>query len=242
MSFVRLGVNVDHVASIRNLRAGTHPDPIKAAQLAIEAGADLITMHLREDRRHINEGDIKRARSLPVPLNMEMAPTEEMNDLACMIRPYACCLVPERRAELTTEGGLDVVGQFAVLKPLVDRLQGVGIRVAVFVDPELNQIESAVSLGVPAVELHTGAYAGGKAGELDRLRAAAGRAHELGVEVHAGHGLNFANVASIAAIPQLRELNIGHFLVGEAMFIGLLDAVRRMRSLIEAARQSLGVL
>ncbi len=242
MSFVRLGVNVDHVASIRNLRAGTHPDPIKAAQLAIEAGADLITMHLREDRRHINEDDIKRARGLPVPLNMEMAPTEEMNDLACMIRPYACCLVPERRAELTTEGGLDVVGQFAVLKPLVDRLQGVGIRVAVFVDPELNQIESAVSLGVPAVELHTGAYASGKDGELDRLRAGAGRAHELGVEVHAGHGLNFANVGSIAAIPQLRELNIGHFLVGEAMFIGLFDAVRRMRSLIGAARQSLGVL
>ena len=242
MSFVRLGVNVDHVASIRNLRGGTHPDPIKAAQLAIEAGADLITMHLREDRRHINEDDIKRARSLPVPLNMEMAPTEEMNDLACMIRPYACCLVPERRAELTTEGGLDVVGQIAVLKPLIDRLQGEGIRVAVFVDPELEQIESAVSLGVPALELHTGAYAGGKDGELDRLVAAAGRAHELGVEVHAGHGLNFANVASIAAIPQLRELNIGHFLVGEAMFIGLLDAVRRMRSLIEAARQSLGVL
>ncbi len=242
MSFVRLGVNVDHVASIRNLRGGTHPDPIKAAQLAIEAGADLITMHLREDRRHINEDDIKRARSLPVPLNMEMAPTEEMNDLACMIRPYACCLVPERRAELTTEGGLDVVGQIAVLKPLIDRLQGEGIRVAVFVDPELEQIESAVSLGVPALELHTGAYAGGKDGELDRLRAAAGRAHELGVEVHAGHGLNFANVGSIAAIPQLRELNIGHFLVGEAMFIGLLDAVRRMRSLIEAARRSLGVL
>ena len=242
MSFVRLGVNVDHVASIRNLRAGTHPDPIKAAQLAIEAGADLITMHLREDRRHINEDDIKRARSLPVPLNMEMAPTEEMNDLACMIRPYACCLVPERRAELTTEGGLDVVGQIAVLKPLIDRLQGEGIRVAVFVDPELEQIESAVSLGVPALELHTGAYAGGKDGELDRLRAAAGRAHELGVEVHAGHGLNFANVGSIAAIPQLRELNIGHFLVGEAMFIGLLDAVRRMRSLIEATRRSLGVL
>ncbi len=242
MSFVRLGVNVDHVASIRNLRGGTHPDPIKAAQLAIEAGADVITMHLREDRRHISEDDIKRARSLPVPLNMEMAPTEEMNDLACMIRPYACCLVPERRAELTTEGGLDVVGRLAVLQPMIDRLQGVGIRVAVFVDPELHQIESAVSLGVPAVELHTGAYAGGNDGELDRLRAAAGRAHDLGVEVHAGHGLNFANVGSIAAIPQLRELNIGHFLVGEAMFIGLADAVRRMRSLIEAARRSLSVL
>ena len=151
MSFVRLGVNVDHVASIRNLRGGTHPDPIKAAQLAIEAGADLITMHLREDRRHINEDDIKRARSLPVPLNMEMAPTEEMNDLACMIRPYACCLVPERRAELTTEGGLDVVGQIAVLKPLIDRLQGEGIRVAVFVDPELEETAHyAPGVGRPA--------------------------------------------------------------------------------------------
>jgi len=237
MNLLRLGINLDHVATLRNVRGEVYPDPIRAAHLAIEAGADGITMHLREDRRHIRDDDIERARALPVPLNMEMAATDEMVNIACALRPHACCLVPERRAELTTEGGLDIVGQHASLAPAVKRLSAAGIRASLFVDPDPDQIEAAAALGAPVVELHTGAYAEQKDGELDRLRAAASLAHGLGIEVHAGHGLNFANVGSIAAIPELRELNIGHFLVGEAVFIGLVESIRRMRALIDAARR-----
>lgn len=234
---LRLGINLDHVATLRNARGTPCPDPIRAAHLALEAGADGITLHLREDRRHVRDDDIRHARALPAPLNMEMAATDEMVGIATTIRPHASCLVPERRAEITTEGGLDAAGNSGNLAPRIARLREAGIRVSLFVDPDFRQLDAAAALGAPVVELHTGAYAEGKPGELDRLAAAAHRAAELGLEVHAGHGLTYGNVGPIAAIPEIRELNIGHFIVGEAVFVGLAEAIRRMRALMDAARR-----
>ena len=237
---VRLGVNLDHVATLRNARGTDYPDPIRAAWQAIEAGADGITLHLREDRRHIRDADIERARDLAIPLNMEMAATAEMVALACRLRPHACCLVPERRAEVTTEGGLDVVGQRAALIQVVAALRDAGIIVSLFVDPDLDQLDAAAGLDVPVVELHTGTYAlagADHAEALARLVAGARHAAGLGLEVHAGHGLTYDNVGPIVAMPELCELNIGHFLVGEAVFVGLIEAIRRMRAVIDARRR-----
>lgn len=229
-SAIRLGVNIDHVATIRNARGGTYPDPVAAALLAIQAGADGITAHLREDRRHIRDKDLERLRAeIAAPLNMEMAATDEMVGIALGLRPHACCLVPERRAELTTEGGLNVAGQLETLTPKVQKLAQAGIRVSLFIDPSPAQIEAAAKIGAQVVELHTGAYAEGKAGELERLRAAATQAAALGLEVHAGHGLTFENVGPIAGLPELRELNIGHFLIGQAIFDGLAAVVQNMK-------------
>ena len=238
---VRLGVNIDHVATIRNARGGKHPDPIRAARLAEQAGADGITAHLREDRRHISDEDIARlARELTVPLNLEMAATDQMQAIALKHKPHAACLVPERRAELTTEGGLDVAGAAARLVPFVARLAQAGIRVSLFIDPEPKQLEAAKAIGAPVVELHTGAYCGAegarRALELKRVVDAATVAEALGLECHAGHGLGFETVSAIAAIPTIAELNIGHFLVGEAIFGGLDSAIRRMRALMEQGR------
>ncbi|MCI1438654.1 MAG: pyridoxine 5'-phosphate synthase [Acetobacter indonesiensis] len=231
---IRLGVNIDHVATVRNARGGTHPDPLAAALLAVEAGADGITAHLREDRRHIRDADMKHLRTrLTAPLNMEMAATDEMVMLACALEPHACCIVPERREEVTTEGGLDVAGQLATLVPRVRALAAKGIRVSVFIDPDPIQVEASVTAGAQVVELHTGAYAEGRVGELDRLRAAAAQAHAAGLEVHAGHGLTFENVGPIAAIPEIRELNIGHFLIGQAIFDGLPSVIAEMRQRIK---------
>ncbi|MGF1277223.1 pyridoxine 5'-phosphate synthase [Acetobacter pasteurianus] len=229
-SAIRLGVNIDHVATIRNARGGTYPDPVAAALLAIQAGADGITAHLREDRRHIRDKDLERLRTeIAAPLNMEMAATDEMVGIALGLRPHACCLVPERRAELTTEGGLNVAGQLETLTPKVQKLAQADIRVSLFIDPSPAQIEAAAKIGAQVVELHTGAYAEGKAGELERLRAAATQAAALGLEVHAGHGLTFENVGPIASLPELRELNIGHFLIGQAIFDGLAAVVQNMK-------------
>ncbi|MCG0995912.1 pyridoxine 5'-phosphate synthase [Acetobacter indonesiensis] len=231
---IRLGVNIDHVATVRNARGGTHPDPLAAALLAVEAGADGITAHLREDRRHIRDADMKHLRTrLTAPLNMEMAATDEMVMLACALEPHACCIVPERREEVTTEGGLDVAGQLATLVPRVRALAAKGIRVSLFIDPDPIQVEASVTAGAQVVELHTGAYAEGRVGELDRLRAAAAQAHAAGLEVHAGHGLTFENVGPIAAIPEIRELNIGHFLIGQAIFDGLPSVIAEMRQRIK---------
>lgn len=229
-SAIRLGVNIDHVATIRNARGGTYPDPVAAALLAIQAGADGITAHLREDRRHIRDKDLERLRAeIAAPLNMEMAATEEMVGIALGLRPHACCLVPERREELTTEGGLNVAGQLETLTPKVQKLAQAGIRVSLFIDPSSAQIEAAAKTGAQVVELHTGAYAEGKVGELERLRAAATQAAALGLEIHAGHGLTFENVGPIASLPELRELNIGHFLIGQAIFDGLAAVVQNMK-------------
>jgi pyridoxine 5-phosphate synthase len=239
MSDLRLGVNVDHVATVRNARGGAHPDPLDAAYAAIEAGADGITMHLREDRRHIRDADVERAmQRLTVPLNFEMAATEEMVAIACRLRPHAACIVPERRAEVTTEGGLDAAGQQDALRPVVAALRDAGIRVSLFVDPDAAQLRAAAALGAPVVELHTGAYAEGRPGELDRLRTAAALTAELGLECHAGHGLTFSNVTPVARIPQVRELNIGHFLIGQAILQGLPEVVAEMRRLMTLARST----
>lgn len=238
---LRLGVNIDHVATIRNARGGAHPDPARAAILAAEAGADGITVHLREDRRHITDPDLTRlAAATRLPINLEMAATEEMLSIALRERPHAACIVPERRAERTTEGGLDAVGLFDVLSPMVRRLGENGSRVSLFVSPDEVQLQAAAALGVPVVELHTGPYAHAEgaavAVELERLRRAAALAVGLGLEVHAGHGLTFDNVSPVAAMPELAELNIGHFLIGEAVFVGLAAAIRRMRALMDASR------
>ncbi len=238
---LRLGVNIDHVATVRNARGAGYPDPVRAGLLAAEAGADGITAHLREDRRHITDDDIARlSAKLTVPLNLEMAATEEMLAIALRHKPHAACIVPEKREELTTEGGLDAAGQFARLAPLVAQLRDAGIRVSLFIEPDAAQIDAAIRLGAPVVELHTGRYAEidgeARTAELRRLSDAAALAAKNGIEVHAGHGLTFDNVGPIAAIPQVRELNIGHFLVGEALFVGLGDAVRRMREEMDAAR------
>jgi pyridoxine 5-phosphate synthase len=239
---IRLGVNVDHVATVRNARGGRHPDPVRAARAAIAAGADGITAHLREDRRHIRDDDIKRlATELEAPLNFEMAATDEMVQIALAIRPHACCLVPERREERTTEGGLDVAGGEAALRPFVDALRGCSIRVSLFIEPDERALEAAARLGADIVELHTGKYcddvlAGDHravARELDRLRTAATRGAALGLEIHAGHGLTFATVGAMAEMPEIVEFNIGHFLIGEAIFLGLDEAVGRMRRAID---------
>ncbi len=238
---LRLGVNIDHVATVRNARGGVHPDPIAAALLAVEAGADGITAHLREDRRHIRDDDVARLMSsLTIPLNLEMAATEEMLAIALKHRPHAACIVPEKREEVTTEGGLDAAGQFDRLQPLVRALGENGTRVSLFIEPSPEQIDAALRLGAPVVELHTGRYAeldgDARTAELRRLTDAAALAAKNGIEVHAGHGLTTANVAPVAAIPQVVELNIGHFLVGEAIFVGLAHSIARMREAMEAAR------
>jgi pyridoxine 5-phosphate synthase len=242
---LRLGVNIDHVATIRNARGGMHPDPVRAALAAAEAGADGITAHLREDRRHITDADIDALMArLEIPLNLEMAATEEMLSIALAHRPHAACLVPEKREERTTEGGLDAAGQHNLLAYYVDRLGAANIRVSLFIEPDPKQIEAAIRLGAPVVEFHTGRYAhvegpdhaDARAHELRRIADAAALAVKNGIEPHAGHGLSFDNVQPIAAIPQLAELNIGHFLVGEAIFTGLEASVRRMRTLMDEAR------
>jgi pyridoxine 5-phosphate synthase len=238
---LRLGVNIDHVATIRNARGGDHPDPVQAALLAAKAGADGITAHLREDRRHIRDEDIAALiGQLTIPLNLEMAATEEMLEIALRHRPHAACIVPERREERTTEGGLDAAGQDNHLMPFVERLAGANIRVSLFIEPDPRQIEAAIRLKAPVVEFHTGRYAHldgeARAVELRRLADAAALAVKNGIEPHAGHGLTFANVQPVAAIAQLRELNIGHFLVGEAIFCGFEESVVRMRRLMDEAR------
>ena len=237
----RLGVNIDHVATVRNARGTAYPDPVRAALLACEAGADGITAPLREDRRHIRDEDMRRLKeALPAPLNFEMAQTDEMVEIASAIRPHAVCLVPERREELTTEGGLDAAGLAAALGPRVQALAAAGIRVSLFIEPDPKQLRAAVALGAPVVELHTGRYCelAGEAqqAELERIRSAAALADELGLECHAGHGLTYDNVGPVAAIPTVAELNIGHFLVGEAIFVGLVETVRRMRAAMDRAR------
>ena len=238
---LRLGVNIDHVATIRNARGGDHPDPVRAAFAAADAGADGITAHLREDRRHITDGDIERLMErLTIPLNLEMAATEEMLEIALRHRPHAACIVPEKREERTTEGGLDAAGQHNHLAPFVARLAEANIRVSLFIEPDPRQVEAAIRLRAPVVEFHTGRYAHlageGQGEELRRIAEAAALATKNGIEAHAGHGLTFENVAPVAAVPQLRELNIGHFLVGEAIFTGLEASVRRMRQLMDEAR------
>ncbi len=239
---LRLGVNIDHVATIRNARGGRHPDPVRAARLAASSGADGITAHLREDRRHMTDGDIERLiADIELPLNLEMAATDEMLGIALRHRPHAACIVPERRQERTTEGGLDVAGGRDRLVRFVDSLTARGIRVSLFIEPEARQIEAAAAIGAPVVELHTGAYceagAGDAPAQLARLEAAAEAAAALGLECHAGHGIAFDSVGPIARIPTLAELNIGHFLIGEAIFDGIDRAIRRMRELMDAARR-----
>ncbi|MBU0556888.1 MAG: pyridoxine 5'-phosphate synthase [Alphaproteobacteria bacterium] len=238
---LRLGVNIDHVATIRNARGTSYPDPVRAALLAQEAGADGITAHLREDRRHITDEDIARlADELEIPFNFEMAATQEMLEIALRHKPHAVCLVPERREERTTEGGLDAAGLHNHLAPMVDRLGEAGCRVSLFIEANPRQIEAALRLKVPVVELHTGKYCevegAEQAAELRRITDMAALAAKNGIEPHAGHGLTYENVAPVAAIPQVAELNIGHFLIGEAIFLGLKDSVAHMRRLMDEAR------
>jgi pyridoxine 5-phosphate synthase len=248
MSFakkIRLGVNIDHVATLRNARGGFAPDPLRAAQMALAAGADGITAHLREDRRHIVDEDMRRLKaSISAPLNFEMAATEQMLDIALKIRPHASCLVPEKRTERTTEGGLDVVGGRERLAPFVDELLRAGVRVSLFIEPSFEALAAARALKAPVVELHTGAWCNALAlgetdkaeAEFERLRAAAAEAERLGIECHAGHGLDFDTARQIAAFPQIVELNIGHFLIGEAVFSGLDSAVKEMIAAIAQGR------
>ncbi|WP_394269324.1 pyridoxine 5'-phosphate synthase [Qipengyuania sp.] len=242
---LRLGVNIDHVATIRNARGGDHPDPVRAAEIVARVGGDGITAHLREDRRHIRDADLRRIQeATDLPLNLEMAATEEMLSIALAHRPHAACIVPERREERTTEGGLDAAGLHNTLAPLVGRLGEAGIRVSLFIEAQERQLEAALRLGVPVVEFHTGEYAHAALGEdhertareLRRIADMAALAAKNGIEPHAGHGLTYDNVQPIAAIPQIAELNIGHYLVGEAVFVGLEEAVRHMRELMDAAR------
>jgi pyridoxine 5-phosphate synthase len=243
---IRLGVNVDHVATLRNARGGALPDPVRAALLAIEAGADGITAHLREDRRHIVDDDIARLKGrITKPLNFEMAATDEMLRIALHTRPHAVCLVPERRSERTTEGGLDVIAGHDHLKAVTAELTGGGIRVSLFIEPSINAIEAALSIGAPVVELHTGAWCDALTNfdtaradhEFGRLRVAAACAAERGLECHAGHGLDYRSARRIAELPQVVELNIGHFLIGEAVFIGLAAAIEKMREAMEEGRK-----
>lgn len=237
----RLGINIDHVATLRNARGGEHPCPIRAAQLALEAGADSITAHLREDRRHIRDHDIERLKAeIPLPLNMEMAMTDEMLAIALKVKPHAVCLVPEKREELTTEGGLDALKLEKQLTPYVKKLQDNGSRVSLFIAPDNDQIHAARRIGAKVIEIHTGRYCHllGKAreAEFERISEAAMLAHGLGLEVHAGHGLDYDNVSPIAGLPEIVELNIGHFLMGEAMFVGLKEAIIQMKTLLRGAR------
>ncbi|MBI4724078.1 MAG: pyridoxine 5'-phosphate synthase [Rhodomicrobium sp.] len=238
---VRLGLNIDHVATLRNARGGFRPDPIRAARIAIESGADGITAHLREDRRHIRDDDIMRIKAeIPAPLNLEMAATEEMTAIAVQTLPHACCIVPERREEITTEGGLDVAGSIGLLGPIVRRLSDSGIRVSLFIDPDPRQIDGAQQVSAPVVEFHTGQYChawlAGEASaveyEFNRLAIATRLAAQAGIEVHAGHGLDFETAVHLASLPPVRELNIGHFIIGEAVFTGLPEAITQMRAAI----------
>ena len=238
---IALGVNIDHVATLRQARRGRYPDPVHAALAAELAGADSITLHLREDRRHIQIQDVRACKDLiKTRMNLEMAVTDEMLEIARVVRPADCCLVPERRAEITTEGGLDCASQIQRLKEATTMLTGQGIRVSLFIDPTARQVEAADQIGAPAIELHTGAYAEAagarQAQELERLRAAARQATALGLTVHAGHGLNYHNVGPVAAIAEIVELNIGHAIIARALFDGLAQAVRDMKSLMQAAR------
>ena len=241
---LRLGVNIDHIATVRNARGGTLPDPVRGAVLAIEAGADGITAHLREDRRHIRDEDIRRLMaSISKPLNFEMAATEDMVAIALATQPHAACLVPEKRTERTTEGGLDVIGGHDHIRDATMRLTAAGIRVSLFVEPSIAALEAAKSIGAPVVELHTGAWceavavgSGTAPREFERIRRAAEHAARLGIECHAGHGLDYATARIIAALPQVVELNIGHFLMGEALFVGLPDAIATMRAAMDAGR------
>ena len=242
---IRLGLNIDHVATIRNARGGNNPDPVRAAMLAVESGVDGITAHLREDRRHIRDEDMARLKlEIAKPLNFEMAATEEMKKIALRVKPHAACLVPEKRQERTTEGGLDVVGQRDHLEPFIAELNEAGIRVSLFIEPDRKAIETAHALGAPVIELHTGTYCEAfahgdhhrAAQELARLNEGAAIAGALGLEVHAGHGLDFATAEKLAEIPEIRELNIGHFIIGEAIFIGLHNAIMQMRAAIDQGR------
>ena len=242
-AYLRLGVNVDHVATVRNARGGEHPDPVEAAKLAASAGADGITAHLREDRRHIRDNDIARlSEELELPLNFEMAATDEMVAVAVKYKPHAACIVPEKREELTTEGGLDVVSAGNRLTVIVQRLIDAGCRVSLFIDPDKRQLDAALAVGASVVELHTGTYcdvAGpDREQELQRLKDAAAHAEKIGLECHAGHGLGFDTVGPVAAIPMIVELNIGHFLIGEGIFMGLAGAIRQMRGLMDDVRAS----
>jgi pyridoxine 5-phosphate synthase len=242
VSQLRLGVNIDHVATVRNARGGAFPDPVRAAILAEQAGADGITAHLREDRRHISDDDIARlTATIKIPINLEMAATDEMLAIALKAKPHAVCIVPEKREERTTEGGIDVLGQFARLQPIVAQLVAAGIRVSMFIEPDRKQLDASRSLGAPVVELHTGAYANAQGAEREKLlkhiHNAAEFGADLGLEIHAGHGLTYDNVKAVAAIPHIRELNIGHFLVGEAIFAGLAESIQKMRTLMDEARQ-----
>ena len=246
MAELRLGVNVDHVATVRNARGGAVPDPVRAALLAIEAGADGITAHLREDRRHIRDDDMRQLKAaISRPLNFEMAATEAMLDMALRIKPHACCLVPENRTERTTEGGLDVLGGFAHLKPFVAELTRAAVRVSLFIEPSPKSLDAAAALGAPVIELHTGAWCDALARgerqradhEFGRLRVAAAQSAALELECHAGHGLDYETARTIAELPQIVELNIGHFLIGDAIFVGLAATVRQMRQAIEDGRR-----
>lgn len=242
---LRLGVNIDHVATVRNARGGALPDPVRAAQVALDAGADGITAHLREDRRHIMDDDIFRLKDeISGPLNLEMAATTQMLDIALKVRPHAACLVPEKRTERTTEGGLDVIGGHNHLKPFVSELSRAGIRVSLFVEPSVETLDAAKSAGAPVVELHTGAWCHARDQhdsatadrELARLSEAAAHAEDIGLECHAGHGLDFDTARIIARLPQLVELNIGHFMIGESIFAGLAPVVRQMRAAMDEGR------
>lgn len=243
-SKLRLGVNIDHVATIRNARGCGYPDPVRAAKLAVDAGADGITAHLREDRRHITDTDILRlCDEINVPLNLEMAATDEMLQIALKHKPHAACIVPEKREERTTEGGLDVIGGFDHLQPFIGQLNDAGIRVSLFIEPDAKALDAAHALGAPVVELHTGSYCDAAEGsardaELKRVVAAAAHAETLGLECHAGHGLTFDTVKPIAVIASIEELNIGHFLVGEAIFVGLEASIAQMRRLMDEARSA----
>src|SRR5215208_7602892 len=243
---LRLGVNVDHVATIRNARGGAHPDPVQAARIAIAAGADGITAHLREDRRHIRDADIARLKAeIAKPLNLEMAATPELVAIAVKTQPHAACLVPERRGEVTTEGGLDALGQYNLLAPAVAKLAEAGIRVSLFIDADAGQIEAAARLRAPVIEIHTGAWCHARAagrlaeaeGEWARIREGAKLANSLGLEVHAGHRLDYETAEGIAELSEIVELNIGHFLIGEAVFVGLANTVRTMRTAMDRGRR-----
>lgn len=243
MGRVRLGVNIDHVATVRNARGGIHPDPVRAAIMAQSAGADGITAHLREDRRHISDEDISRLMAeLSVPLNFEMAATDEMLLIALKNKPHACCIVPEKREELTTEGGLDVLGSKSRLKPFISQIKDAGIRVSLFIDPDEAQIEASRDIGADIVEIHTGAYCSaskeGRAAEFEKIVNAARFVADAGIECHAGHGLDYDTAMPVATIKNMAELNIGHFLVGEAIFCGLKEAIQKMRDSIDKARNS----
>ena len=243
--YIRLGVNIDHVATIRNARGSVHPDPVKAAKIAQSSGADGITAHLREDRRHISDGDIKLLKEeIDIPLNLEMAPTQEMLDIALEARPERVCLVPEKRLEITTEGGLDVVNtkknKLRLLEKIIDYAYKSNIDVSLFIDPDIKQIRSAKSMGVKIVELHTGNFCSSKKEkkieELEKIKVASEYAHGEGIEVHAGHGINFDTVGDISKIKYITELNIGHFLIGEAIFLGLKKTIIKMRKMIDLAK------